>query len=47
VLDIHIVVADGKPDRPWLTTVMNDYSHTIGGHTVFTGAPSALNTALA
>jgi len=46
-LDILIVGADGKPDRPWLTTVMDDYSRAICGYMVFTGAPSALNTALA
>ena len=46
-LDILIVGTDGKPDRPWLTTVMDDYSRAICGYTVFTGAPSALNTALA
>ena len=46
-LDILIVGADGKPDRPWLTTVMDDYSRAICGYMVFTGAPSAMNTALA
>ena len=46
-LDILIVSADGKPDRPWLTTVMDDYSRAICGYMVFTGSPSALNTALA
>lgn len=46
-LDILILGASGKPDRPWLTTVMDDYSRAICGYTVFTGAPSALNTALA
>lgn len=46
-LDILIVGADGKPDRPWLTTVMDDYSRAICGYMVFTGAPSAINTALA
>ena len=46
-LDILIIGADGKPDRPWLTTVMDDYSRAICGYTVFTGAPSALNTSLA
>jgi hypothetical protein len=45
-LDILIVGADGKPDRPWLTTVMDDYSRAICGYMVFTGAPSAINTAL-
>lgn len=46
-LDILTVGADGKPDRPWLTTVMDDYSRAICGYTVFSGAPSAMNTALA
>jgi len=46
-LDILVVGSDGKPDRPWLTTVMDDHSRAICGYTVFTGAPSALNTALA
>ena len=45
-LDILITGTDGKPDRPWLTTVMDDYSRAICGYTVFSGAPSALNTAL-
>ena len=39
--------AGGKPDRPWLTIVMDDHSRAICGFTVFTGAPSAMNTALA
>jgi putative transposase len=46
-LDILISGATGKPDRPWLTTVMDDYSRALCGYMVFTGAPSALNTALA
>ncbi len=46
-LDILTIGADGKPDRPWLTIVMDDHSRAICGYTVFTGAPSALNTALA
>lgn len=45
--DALIIGANGKPDRPWLTAVMDDYSRAICGYTVFTGAPSALNTALA
>lgn len=40
-LDILIVGADGKPDRPWLTTVMDDYSRAICGYMVFIDAPSA------
>lgn len=46
-LDILILSAAGKSDRPWLTTVMDDYSRAICGYMVFTGAPSAMNTALA
>ncbi|MDO4070551.1 helix-turn-helix domain-containing protein, partial [Clavibacter michiganensis] len=46
-LDVLIVGAGGKPDRPWLTVIMDDYSRAICGYTVFTGAPSAMNTALA
>ena len=46
-LDILITGAGGKPERPWLTTVMDDYSRAICGYMVFAGAPSAMNTALA
>ncbi|MDR6639629.1 Mu transposase C-terminal domain-containing protein [Paenarthrobacter nitroguajacolicus] len=46
-LDILITGANGKPDRPWLTTVMDDHSRALCGYMVFTGAPSAMNTALA
>lgn len=46
-LDILIIGADHKPDRPWLTTVIDDHSRAICGYLIFSGAPSALNTALA
>lgn len=46
-LDVLITGAAGKPDRPWLSAVMDDHSRAICGYTVFTGAPSSLNTALA
>ena len=45
-LDILITGASGTPDRPWLTVVMDDYSRAVCGYMVFTGAPSAMNTAL-
>ncbi|PFG42037.1 putative transposase [Isoptericola jiangsuensis] len=45
-LDILILGADGKPQRPWLTTVIDDYSRAVCGYMVFTGPPSAINTAL-
>lgn len=46
-LDILVLDANLKPGRPWLTTIMDDYSRAICGYMVFLGAPSALNTALA
>ena len=47
LLDILVVGTDGKPVRPWLTTILDDCSRAICGYTVFLGAPSAMNTALA
>lgn len=46
-LDILIKDPSARPSRPWLTTVMDDYSRAICGYVVFEGAPSAMNTALA
>lgn len=47
--ELDILVLDGnlKPGRPWLTTILDDHSRAICGYTVFLGAPSAMNTALA
>lgn len=47
LLDILVVGPNGKPARPWLTAIIDDYSRAICGYTVFLGAPSAMNTALA
>lgn len=46
-LDILILDAGGKQVRPWLTTVVDDYSRVVAGYMIFLGAPSALNTSLA
>ena len=46
-LDILIVDADGKPARPWLTIIIDDYSRVIAGYMAFLGAPSVLHTSLA
>ncbi len=46
-LDILIVDANGKPARPWLTVILDDYSRAVAGYMVFLGAPSALHTSLA
>ena len=37
----------GKPVRPWLTTVVDDYSRAVAGIMLFFGSPSILNTSLA
>ncbi|HLS62068.1 MAG TPA: transposase, partial [Ruania sp.] len=39
MLDILVVGTDGKPARPWLTTILDDRSQAICGYTVFLGAP--------
>ena len=46
VLDALVLDA-GKPVRPWLTVVMDDYSRAIAGFFLAIAAPSALKTALA
>lgn len=46
-LDLLILDANGAPARPWLTTVLDDYSRAVAGYLVFLGARSALNTSLA
>jgi putative transposase len=46
-LDILILDANGATVRPWLTTVIDDYSRAVAGYMVFLGAPSALQTSLA
>src|SRR5262245_42555643 len=47
MLDLLILDHAGKPVRPWLTTVLDDYSRAVAGCMVFLGAPSSLNTSLA
>jgi putative transposase len=47
MLDVLILDHAGKPARPWLTTVVDDYSRAVAGVMVFFGAPSVLNTSLA
>ncbi|MHA7221212.1 Mu transposase C-terminal domain-containing protein [Arthrobacter sp. RHLT1-20] len=46
-LDILVLDANLLPGRPWLTTILDDYSRAICGYMLFLGAPSAMNTALA
>lgn len=46
-LDIVVVDPTGRPARPWLTVVLDDHSRAVAGYTVFLGAPTAAQTALA
>jgi len=46
-LDVMILDDRGRPARPWLTLILDDYSRAIAGYAVFLEAPSALQTALA
>jgi putative transposase len=46
-LDILVVAPGRRLLRPWLTLVLDDHSRAIAGHSLLTGAPSAMNTALA
>jgi putative transposase len=47
LLDLLILDETGQPARPWLTTVVDDYSRAVAGFMVFLGAPSTLQTSLA
>ncbi|WP_253904153.1 Mu transposase C-terminal domain-containing protein [Arthrobacter sp. Br18] len=47
LLDVMILGKTGDPVRPWLTVVLDDYSRAVAGYTVFIGAPTAEQTALA
>ena len=47
LLDVMVLDANGDAVRPWLTLIMDDYSRAIAGYTIFLGAPTALQTALA
>ena len=46
-LDVMILDPSGRPARPWLTVILDDHSRAVAGYTVFLGAPSAMQTALA
>jgi putative transposase len=47
LLDVAILDKAGSPVRPWLTIVLDDHSRGVAGYTVFIGAPTAEQTALA
>jgi putative transposase len=46
-LDIELVRDDGKPARPWLTTVIDDYSRAVAGYFLSYEDLCAIQTALA
>ncbi len=46
-MDIYILDDKGNERKPWLTTVIDDYSRAIAGRFLSFDAPSSLNTALA
>jgi putative transposase len=46
-LDILLVRPDGEPAKPWLTTVLDDYSRAIAGYFLSFEPPSILHTSLA
>lgn len=45
--NIWLVDERGKPARPWLTAIIDDYSRAIAGYFLSFQAPSALHTSLA
>lgn len=46
-LDLWAKRADGKPARPWLTVIIDDYSRAIAGFFISFDSPSAAQTSLA
>ena len=46
-LDIWILDEHGRPARPWLSVILDDYSRAIAGYTLSLHAPSSIQTALA
>ena len=46
-LDIMLLREGKEPDRPWLTTIIDDYSRAIAGYYLSFDAPCALHTSLA
>jgi putative transposase len=46
-LDVVVLDPAGRPARPWLTVILDDFSRAVAGYAVYLDAPSALQTALA
>ncbi|MBB2482443.1 DDE-type integrase/transposase/recombinase [Bacillus sp. APMAM] len=45
-LDIIVLNEKGKPERPWLTIILDDYSRAVAGYFITFQAPSAIHTSL-
>jgi putative transposase len=46
-LDIRVVDERGRPARPWLTIILDDYSRAVAGYALSLHDPSSIQTALA
>ncbi|WP_051428437.1 Mu transposase C-terminal domain-containing protein [Bacillus sp. J33] len=46
LLDIVVLNEKGKPERPWLTIILDDYSRAVAGYFLTFQAPSAIQTSL-
>jgi putative transposase len=46
-LDISVLDERGRPARPWLTVILDDYSRAVAGYALSLHAPSSIQTALA
>lgn len=45
-LDIIVLNEKGKPERPWLTIILDDYSRAVAGYFLSFQDPSAIQTSL-
>jgi putative transposase len=46
-LDVWLKDGSGRPEKPWLTIILDDYSRAVAGYALSFSAPSAIHTALA
>jgi putative transposase len=46
-LDLWVLDERGRPARPWLSVILDDYSRAIAGYTLSLHAPSSIQTARA
>lgn len=47
LLDINVLNGQGKPQRPWLTIILDDFSRAIASYFLMFDNPSSLHTSLA